>query len=32
LLDNGVLTLAQAGPLLTTAELLLQSLQIGGGF
>jgi hypothetical protein len=29
---TGVLTQAQAGPLLGTAELLLQSLRTGGGF
>jgi hypothetical protein len=32
LVATGVLTSAQAGPLLSAAELLLQSLQVGGGF
>jgi uncharacterized protein YjiK len=32
LLATGVLTPAQAGPLLSAAQLLLQSLQTGGGF
>ena len=32
LLDTGVLTPEQAAPLLSAAQTLLQSLQIGGGF